>query len=172
MEGEATRRVIVTIIGDSDTRNKEELEFAETLGIKLAQKGFLVLTGGRGGVMEAVCRGVKKAGGITIGIIPDEKASGANPYVDIVIPTGLGWLRNVINVLAASIVIAIGGKSGTLSEIAFAWMYGKPIIAVSGFSGWSEKLAGKRLDDRREDIIYSAKSVDEVIRKIEEILQE
>jgi len=51
-------------------------------------------------------------------------------------------------------------------------MYGKPIIAVSGFSGWSEKLAGKRLDDRREDIIYSAKSVDEVIRKIEEILQE
>lgn len=163
------RAAIVAIIGDSETTNVEELTFAEKLGEELARMGFVIITGGRGGVMEAVCRGAKRAGGITVGILPGFGKDEANEFVDIVIPTGIGWARNQIVVLAADLVIAIGGKSGTLSELAYAWMYNKPIIAIRGFGGWSESLAGKRIDDRRGDVVYSAESVEDVTRIAKEL---
>ncbi len=159
----------IAIIGDSETKNTNELKFAEKLGEELAKMGYIIITGGRGGIMEAVCRGAKRAGGTTIAILPGTSREEANPYVDIAIPTGLGWARNQLVVLAGDVVVAIGGKSGTLSEIAYAWMYNKPIIAVKGFGGWSEKLAGKAVDERRKDIILVAESVDDVIRLLGKI---
>jgi len=160
---------IVTIIGDSETSNEKELKFAEKLGEKLAEKGYIILTGGRGGIMEAVSRGAKKVGGITVAILPSTDKKEANLYIDIAIPTGIGWARNQIVVLSADVVIAIGGKSGTLSEIAYAWMYNKPIIAIRGFGGWSEKVSGLRIDDRRKDIILPASSIDEVLAILESL---
>jgi uncharacterized protein (TIGR00725 family) len=103
---------------------------AREVGKTIAAKGFFLVCGGLGGVMKAACRGAKDAGGITIGIIPTDKKEDANPYVDIVIPTGLGHARNVLVVHAADALIAVAGEAGTLSEIAIALKTGKPIVGI------------------------------------------
>jgi uncharacterized protein (TIGR00725 family) len=90
----------------------------------------VLICGGLGGVMEAACRGAKQTGGTTVGILPGDDRSAANPYVDIVIPTGLGEARNAIVVRSADALIAIGGAYGTLSEIAFALKAGKRVVGL------------------------------------------
>lgn len=106
---------------------------AQHLGKLLADAGYSVICGGLGGVMEAVCKGAKEKSGLTIGILPGEDAAAANPYVDIVIPSGLGIGRNLLIIRAADAVIAVKGGYGTLSEIAFALQLGKPLI---GLGSW------------------------------------
>jgi len=165
------RKIVVGVIGDSEVYNKEELIFAEKLGEELAKKGYIIITGGRTGIMEAVSKGAKKAGGLSIGILPSAYKEEANPYVDIPIPTNLGWARNTIVPLAADVVIAIGGRAGTLIEMCYSWIYSKPIIGVIGFGGWSEKLAGKRIDDRRQDVIHPAKTVEEILQIMERLIK-
>jgi uncharacterized protein (TIGR00725 family) len=81
--------------------------------------------------MEAACRGAHLAGGLTIGILPGDDAAAANPYVDIAIATGLGEARNTIIARTAKAVIAVGGRYGTLSEIAFALKNGVPVVGVN-----------------------------------------
>jgi uncharacterized protein (TIGR00725 family) len=103
---------------------------AEEVGRLLAVRGAVVVCGGLGGVMEAVCRGAKSAGGTTTGILPGLDRSEANPWVDVAIPTGLGEARNALVVRAADVLIAIGGEYGTLSEIALALKTGKPVVGV------------------------------------------
>jgi len=93
-----------------------------------------------GGVMKAACRGAKSAGGLTIGILPGTNASEANPYVDIPIVTGLRCARNVIIARTAQAVIAVGGKYGTLSEIAFTLNFGKPVV---GLGTWEMHREGR-----------------------------
>jgi len=107
-----------------------ELTLAEAVGHELAVAGAILICGGGSGVMEAACRGAKKAGGLTIGILPGFSASEANLFVDIPIVTGMGEARNVIIVRTAQAVIAIGGEFGTLSEIAFALKLGRPVIGL------------------------------------------
>jgi hypothetical protein len=80
--------------------------------------------------MEAACRGAKEAGGLTVGILPGSDRSEANPYVDVVLPTGLGEARNALVVGAADVVIAVGGGYGTLSEVALALKAGKRVIGL------------------------------------------
>ena len=106
---------------------------AEEVGQLLAERGFGVVCGGRGGVMEAACRGASKAGGVTVGILPGEDVSEANPWVQIAIATGLGEARNAIVARAGLGVIAVGGAYGTLSEMALALKWGKP---VAGLIAW------------------------------------
>ncbi|MFN3471112.1 MAG: TIGR00725 family protein, partial [Aquificaceae bacterium] len=90
--------------------------------------GLVVVCGGRSGVMEAVCKGAKEAKGLTVGILPSYEGEEANPYVDIKIRTGMNWNRNPLVVASGDVVVAIGGNWGTLSEIAYALILGKPII--------------------------------------------
>ena len=89
-----------------------------------------MVCGGLAGVMEAVCRGAKSAGGTTIGILPGTDRGDANAWVDVAIPTGLGEARNALVVRAADVVVAIGGEFGTLSEIALALKTGKPVVGI------------------------------------------
>jgi len=103
---------------------------AEEVGRRLAEAGATVVCGGLGGVMEAACRGAKAAGGQTIGILPGPEPDQANPYVDIPIPTGLGEARNAIVARTARALIAVGGEYGTLSEIAFALKFGRPVVGL------------------------------------------
>ena len=81
--------------------------------------------------MEAACRGAREAGGTTVGLLPGTERSGANPYVSVALPTGLGEGRNALVVRAADAVVAIGGGYGTLSEIALALRVGKPVIGLN-----------------------------------------
>lgn len=158
-------KTIVGVIGSSQA-GEEEAEIAKKVGREIAKREYVLLTGARGGVMKAACIGAKSEGGLTLGILPFSKKTKANRYTDIVIPTGMGSTRNSLNTLTADYIIVVGGGSGTLSEIAFAWMYNKPILAFSGVKGWSTKLAGKQLDDKRKDHIIPVETAKEALNCI------
>ena len=99
---------------------------------------------------------------MAIGILPGLDDADCNDYCQFQIPTNMGWTRNSLNALAGDAVVAIGGKAGTLTEIAFAWSYDKFVLAVTGFGGWSERLAGEAIDDRREAVLVPVSSPGEV----------
>lgn len=118
---------------------------AEEVGRLLAKHKVHLICGGLGGVMEAACRGAKRGGATTIGILPGRDAKEANPWVDLPIATGLGEARNLIIVQSSQAIIAIGGEYGTLSEIAFAMKFKIPVIAIGGWrlqweGQWDENL--------------------------------
>jgi uncharacterized protein (TIGR00725 family) len=100
------------------------------VGAGLGARGVLLVCGGRGGVMEAACRGAKSSGGTTVGILPGLDRADANPYLDVVIATGLGEARNALVVNAADAVIAVGRGYGTLSEIGLALKGGKRVVGL------------------------------------------
>ena len=110
--------------------SKKVYRVACELGELIAKEGWTLLCGGGGGVMEAVCRGAKSKGGLTIGILPSLKGKEANPYLDVRIPTGLGYARNILVARAADFIIAVDGKYGTLSEIAFALNEEKTVLGI------------------------------------------
>src|SRR5258705_10406392 len=117
-----TRRPVITVIGKS-ARNPSgpvparALRGGEEVGKLPAGRGAVVVPGGLSGVMEAVSRGAKNAGGLVIGILPGVDKRDANPYVDVAITTGMGWMRNTLVVRAADAVIMISGGIGTLDEL-------------------------------------------------------
>lgn len=149
------KAIIVGVIGGSDI-DKKTSTLAEELGKKIAEKGYLLLCGGMGGVMEAACKGAKAAGGTTIGILPGKNSSEANPYIDIPIVTAMSHARNAIIVRTAEVLIAVGGKYGTLSEIALAKVVDKPVI---GLQTWD--ISG----------VIEVKTVEEAMEEIEKIVE-
>ncbi|HET9949212.1 MAG TPA: hypothetical protein VFQ22_09850, partial [Longimicrobiales bacterium] len=82
--------------------------------------------GGLGGVMEGAARGARERGGLTVGVLPDADAAGANPWIVLPLPTGMGEARNALLVRMAEAVVAVGGEWGTLSELALARKMGVP----------------------------------------------
>ena len=150
--------MIIAVIGDSSF-SAEENKLAETVGELLAQQGAIVICGGLGGVMEVVCRGAKSKGGLTVGVLPGEDSSMANPWVDIPIVTGVGYARNMAVVKSAQAVIAIGGGYGTLSEIAYALKRGIPVI---GLNTWSLSQNGQE-DNSIIKVNSATEAVDKAI---------
>jgi uncharacterized protein (TIGR00725 family) len=122
--------VQVSVIGSGSEHEGR----AEEVGRLLAQRGCTVVTGGRGEVMAAASRGAKAAGGTTIGILPGEDRTEANQWVDHVVVTGLGHMRNYAVAASGDGVIAVGGRWGTLAEIAYAKLLGRPIVILD--PGW------------------------------------
>lgn len=122
---------MISVIG-GEVCAPETLAAAETVGRELAKAGATVVCGGRGGVMEAACRGARSAGGHTIGILPGPgpEAGAPNSYVEFPIYTGMGFARNVMVVLTGQAVIAIAGSYGTLSEISYALIHDIPVIGL------------------------------------------
>jgi len=127
----------------SSTADAELARAAEQVGEAVALGGAVLVCGGLGGVMEAACRGAKRAGGLTVGLLPDASRERANPFVDVAVATGIGEARNAMVVGAADAVIAVGGEYGTLSEIALGLRAGKPVV---GLGTWELRRSG-RLDE-------------------------
>jgi uncharacterized protein (TIGR00725 family) len=127
---------IIGVFGAGNISDTDgEWQAALTVGRQLAQRGFVVLTGGLGGVMAAASKGAKEEGGITVGILPGtRKTSPANSYVDIAVYTGMGEARNAINTKSCMAAIAIGGEYGTLSEIGLALKGNCPIILLNSWT--------------------------------------
>ncbi len=142
-----TRRPQAVVIGDSEAA-PAQLAAAESIGALLARLGMTVVTGGRGGIMEAASRGAVRAGGIALAVLPTTGLDDGNPWCSIVVPTGFGHARNAITALSGDVVVVIGGGAGTLSELAFAWMHGRPIFAYTGSGGCAD-LAVERPPDGR-----------------------
>ena len=125
---------LISVVGAAEC-SEEEAQTAEQVGRLLAEKGFGVVCGGLGGVMRATCKGCKRAGGQTVGILPGDNPAQANEWVDAAIPTGMGEARNALVAKAGEAMIAVGGEYGTLSEIAFALKQGKTVAAIGK---WTE----------------------------------
>jgi uncharacterized protein (TIGR00725 family) len=126
---ETRRKKIIAVIGGSEASEKH-LKIAEEVGSLIAKRGAVLVTGGMGGIMSAASKGAKKANGLVIGILPTLGREGANPYIDIPIVTGLNQARNFIIARTCDCAIAIDGKFGTLSEIAYCLMYDTPVIGI------------------------------------------
>jgi uncharacterized protein (TIGR00725 family) len=133
------RPLRITVVGGGRC-DRETASIAERVGIEIARRGGVVVSGGLGGVMEAASRGAKSVGGTTVGILPGQRAEDANEHVDIPIATGMGEARNVVNVRCADAVIAVDGGYGTLSEIALALKMGIPVVALSSWAVTADVL--------------------------------
>jgi uncharacterized protein (TIGR00725 family) len=146
--------MIIAVVGNSSC-SAVEARLAETVGELLVEEGATIICGGLGGVMEAVCRGAKSKGGLTVGVLPGGDLSIANPWVDIPIVTGMGEARNILIVKSSQAVVAIGGGYGTLSEIAYALKNGIPVV---GLDTWSLSQNGQedssiiRVHDAKEAV--------------------
>jgi uncharacterized protein (TIGR00725 family) len=161
---------VVSVIGASEISNDIRDKTIE-IGRLIAKNNYAIACGGLSGVMEAVCKGAKQEAGFTIGIIPSSEKKIANKYIDLVIPVPFSQARNIVVVLTGDVCLAISGKAGTLSEISFAWIYLKPIVALTQVDGWSAKIANQKLDDRRPDMIYGVKTPQEAIKKINTLFE-
>jgi hypothetical protein len=145
---------VVSVVG-SAVCTSAQAEIAEEVGRLLAEHAAILVCGGRGGVMEAACRGAQKAGGLTIGILPGIDRREGNPYLTVALPTGLGNARNALVAIVGESVIAIGGGYGTLSEIGIALKQGRRVI---GLDTW---VAVK--SDGEEVTIINAKNPKEAV---------
>lgn len=128
------RRLVVGVMGAGDC-DEATAALAEEVGRLVAEAGAVLLCGGRGGVMEAAARGARRAGGLTIGVLPgrDANESPPNPHVDVALYTGMGDGRNWINACSSDAVIAISGGYGTLSEVALALKLGRPVVLLKSW---------------------------------------
>jgi uncharacterized protein (TIGR00725 family) len=131
--------MFVAVIGSASC-TEEIAALAEAVGREIARRGAVLVCGGRGGVMEAACRGAKAEGATTVGILPGTDRREANAYVDVPVVTGLGEARNAIIVRTADAVIAVSGGYGTLSEIGLALKMGRPVV---GLGTWGLQYDGQ-----------------------------
>lgn len=172
------RRKIVSVIGNrSIEKDGIRYKMAFELGKALIDNGYRVQSGGLRGVMEAVMAGARSSKhykeGDTIALVPSFNTETANEHADVVIPTGLDVMRNAM-VANAYAVIGIGGGAGTLCEYSFAWTFNRLIIAFENTGGWSEKLAGTRLDDTvrypniPDDKVYGVTTVEDALKILNE----
>jgi uncharacterized protein (TIGR00725 family) len=122
----------VSVVGSGEASG-ELYEKAREVGRLVAGKGGTVVCGGRTGVMEAAARGATEAGGVAIGILPDENREMANEYLTYSVATGAGHARNLAVVCSGDVVIAVGGEYGTLSEIGLALKVGRPVVALESW---------------------------------------
>lgn len=163
---------VISICGsdlDDSELSNYALEVAEQVGRLIAKKGGVLLCGGHGGVMRAACRGAKEENGITVGIMPFTKEE-ANEFIDISIPTTMGYVRNYIVANAGDIVIAIGGRWGTLNEISYRMICEKPLILIRGTGGCVDEIISGRLMQDVESHYFVVNSAEEAVEKAFEFL--
>jgi len=160
----------ICVIGKWKDEAEETLLIATKVGELIAESGCLLISGGGPGVMEAACKGAKKRGGMTVGFLAtrDVKAE-ANPYLDIVIPTGMGYdVRSSLAIRSSNAIIMIGGGNGTLGEVSVAYLECTPLVVLTGTGGWADRLKnilyeGKYLDERKNIEITFASDAEEAI---------
>lgn len=135
-----THKIVIGVMGPAAC-DPDTAALARGVGRAIAERGAVLLCGGRGGVMEAAAEGAKAGGGLTIGVLPgtSQRESPPNPHIDIALFTGLGEGRNWVNICASDAIIAIGGGFGTLSEIALGLKAQKPVILVGS---WRFEIEG------------------------------
>jgi len=159
----------ITVIGSGGNVSDELYAKAEEIGREIAKAGATLVCGGGAGVMEAACKGAKAEGGKTVGILPRGPEE-ANEFVDIKIPTELGYARNFLVARSGDAIIAVNGSLGTLSEICLALEQGKPVVLLEGSGGVTDffpkidELEGiKEKYEGRGGKLFKAKSAKEAV---------
>jgi uncharacterized protein (TIGR00725 family) len=148
-------RVPIGVIGRREATDAQ-LAAALEVGELLGDCRLTVICGGRQGVMQAVCEGVARVGGLSIGLLPETDPAAANPYVGVAIATGIGEARNALIARASFCLIAIGNSFGTLSEVALGRQFGKLVIGLEG----APDVGGMRhVDTAREAMAMVAEAI-------------
>jgi len=160
---------MIAVVGSGKDLTQEESILAESLGAAIVKEGWGIVTGGLGGVMEAVSRGAVRQRGKAlhppiVGILPSYDVTTGNAYIDVALPTGLSHGRNVLVAAAGEVVVCVAGATGALSEVAAARKIGRPVIAF-GDSGGTASLVAKALP-----AVIPVRSVQEAIREIKELI--
>jgi uncharacterized protein (TIGR00725 family) len=152
------------VIGsDKDHCSEAAYQMAYRVGIEIAKRGAVLISGGLGGVMEAASHGAQSASGLVIGILPQDEKSKANPYCDVVIATGLGHARDFLTAYSADVVIVVEGGTGSMIEAAAAYQKKIPIVALKGTGGTADKIVGTHLDERKIETILGESSPEEAV---------
>ena len=154
------RKVLISVIGAREISGKVE-QLAHKIGKIIAKMECILVCGGLNGVMRESAKGAKSAGGMTLGILPGKEKKDANPYIDIVIPTAIGFARNAIVACSADIIIALPGSHGTRSEICYGLIYNKPVIDLGGWN-IEGMIKVKNLADAQ-------KKIQELVKKTKDI---
>ena len=164
---------LISVCG-SDVSDKQlskyALEIAYKVGKLVAKKGGVIICGGHGGVMEAVCKGAKKENGITVGIMPFENDE-VNKFVDIAIPTDIGNVRNFLVSNSGDVTIAIGGRWGTLNELSYRIITGKPLILIKGTGGCVDEIINKNIIKNSYMDYIVVESAKEAVEKAYKLLK-
>lgn len=161
----------IGVIGQSGAISQQVADLAYTVGREVARRGGLLLSGGRDGVMEAASRGAHEAGGIVVGILNGDNVAEANPYVDVVITTGLSFeYRSLVLIHSVDAVIMIAGGNGTLGELSAAYLNRRPVVVLTPTGGWSARIKDalydqRYLDERRNMEIAFAETGEEAVAK-------
>lgn len=165
--GNRMRRKIVGVMGPGSNLSVEVENDALAIGRLIAEKDWVLLTGGRReGVMNLASKGAKEAGGLVVGVLPGADKSAASEFVDVVIVTDMGSARNNINVLSSDVVIACGLGAGTASEVCLALKDGKKVVLLSmdaEDASFFQKLGGKN--------VFVADSPNKAIERVEELFK-
>ena len=160
------RKTIIGVMGPGDLATETDINNAYELGKLIAKEEWILLTGGRNvGVMDAANKGAKKAGGLTIGILPSNNTKNVSDAVDIAILTDMGNARNNINVLSSNVIIACGMGLGTVSEIALALKNKKPVILLS-----EDKKSQQLFYNLSPNLTFMAVDTEQTINLIKEII--
>lgn len=169
----------VTVFGSARVQDNElPYKSAMRLGAKLADAGFTVMTGGGPGLMEAVNRGAREAGGRSLGCnirLPEEQEP--NPFLDAYVEFEHFFVRKVMLVKYSSAFVVLPGGFGTMDEafeIATLIQTGKiskfPVVAM-GSEFWQPlrgflrgTLSDRRMiDDSDLDVVMLTDDVDEAL---------
>lgn len=159
----------IGVIGQSGEIPVEIQVLAESVGKEIALRGAILLTGGTSGVMEAVSRGAKSAGGLVVGILPGDTSERANEHIDIPITTGLGCdYRSLILIHSSDALVMISGENGTLGELSAAYLNRKPVVVIEPSGGWAARIRsicydGTYLDTRKSVKLDFAHTVQEAL---------
>jgi uncharacterized protein (TIGR00725 family) len=154
------KKIIIAVVGESQA-SSEIAKLAEEVGAEIARAKAVLVCGGLKGVMEAACKGAKREGGTTIGILPGSRREEGNQYIDYPIVTGIGYARNKLVVKTGQAVIAVGGSYGTLSEIAFALGYEVPVV---GLKTWQMIHHSGQIDQKVHYVNTPKEAVDLAIK--------
>lgn len=153
----------VSVIGSGVLEDQKIYNFVKELGRILAENKYVVVCGGKGGVMEAVCKGVKEGMGISVAILPSINEEEANEYAFIKIPTNLGENRNYLIIQSAAAVICIGGVKGTRMEAEYTLKLKKPLITIPNTGGVSQEFTEKYPNQ-----VHPAENIREILDLLEE----
>lgn len=168
----AIRKLQIGVMGSAaDLQYTDEVAAAaERVGELLAARGAIVVYGAEkdyDSLSTAAARGAKRAGGLTVGVtygrgkdIWDHEGN-----TDVIVTTGLerGGGREFVLVSSCDAVIAIAGGSGTCTELAMAYQLDIPMVALAGFGGWADRLAGEYFDARKRRPVLRTASPEEAV---------
>ncbi len=152
------QKITISVIGSHNRNDKVDL-VAHKVGRIISEVGAVLVCGGLGGVMEMACRGARENGGLTIGLLPGKDKKDANSFIDVALPTSLGFARNCVVACSSDIIVALPGSHGTNSEICYGLVYGRPVIDLGNWNikGMIKVDNLKQAEDKIKELVEQIK---------------